>query len=71
MVEAFEYGAPPHCGFAVGVDRLIMLLTGEKNIRAIIPFPKNQRAEEPMMGSPSEVDERQLKELGIKLAGIK
>ncbi len=68
MIDAFEYGAPPHCGFAPGIDRLLMLFLGEKNIRAVIPFPKNQRAEEPMMGSPSFVDEKQLQELHIKVA---
>lgn len=67
MINAFEFGAPPHCGFAPGIDRLVMLLLGEKNIRSVIPFPKNQKAEEPMMGSPSEVDEKQLKELHIKV----
>jgi len=67
MIDAFEFGAPPHCGFAPGIERLVMLLLGEKNIRSVVPFPKNQRAEEPMMGSPSEVDEKQLKELGIKI----
>lgn len=67
MIDAFEYGAPPHCGFAPGIDRLLMLFLGEKNIRAVIPFPKNQRAEEPMMGSPSVVDDKQLKELHIKI----
>ena len=68
MIDAFEYGAPPHCGFAPGIDRLLMLFLGEKNIRAVIPFPKNQRAEEPMMGSPSVVDDKQLKDLHIKIA---
>lgn len=67
MIKAFEFGAPPHCGFAPGIDRLVMLFTGEKNIRAVIPFPKNQRAEEPMVGSPSEVDDPQLKELSIRV----
>lgn len=66
MIKAFEYGAPPHCGFAPGIDRLVMLFTGEKNIRAVVPFPKNGKAEEPMVGSPAEVDEKQLKELHIK-----
>jgi len=66
MIKAFEYGAPPHCGFAPGIDRLVMLFTGEKNIRSVVPFPKNGKAEEPMVGSPSEVDEKQLKELHIK-----
>ncbi|HYE60091.1 MAG TPA: aspartate--tRNA ligase [Candidatus Kapabacteria bacterium] len=68
MVDAFEYGAPPHCGFAPGIERLVMLLRNEPNIRAVVPFPKNQKAEEPMMGSPSEVDEKQLKELGIAVS---
>lgn len=67
MIDAFEFGAPPHCGFAPGIERLTMLLLGEKNIRAVVPFPKNQRAEEPMTGAPGEVDEAQLKELGIKI----
>ncbi|PIR03629.1 MAG: aspartate--tRNA ligase [Candidatus Magasanikbacteria bacterium CG11_big_fil_rev_8_21_14_0_20_39_34] len=65
MIDAFEYGAPPHCGFAPGIDRLVMLLRGEPNIRAVVPFPKNQKAEEPMMGSPSFVDQKQLDELSI------
>ncbi|OGH64638.1 MAG: aspartate--tRNA ligase [Candidatus Magasanikbacteria bacterium RIFCSPHIGHO2_01_FULL_41_23] len=66
MIDAFEYGAPPHCGFAPGIDRLLMLFLGEPNIRAVIPFPKNQHAEEPMMGSPSTVDDRQLRDLHIR-----
>ena len=67
MIRAFEFGAPPHCGFAPGIERLAMVLLGEKNIRAVIPFPKNQKAEEPMVGSPSDVDEKQLQELGIQI----
>ncbi len=67
MIDAFEYGAPPHCGFAPGIERMVMVLTGEESIRSVIPFPKNQKAEEPMMGSPAPVDEAQLKELGIAL----
>ncbi|MBI2989865.1 MAG: aspartate--tRNA ligase [Candidatus Magasanikbacteria bacterium] len=67
MIKAFEFGAPPHCGFAPGIERLVMALLGEKSIRTVVPFPKNQKAEEPMMGSPSPVDEKQLKELGIKI----
>jgi aspartyl-tRNA synthetase len=67
MIKAFEYGAPPHCGFAPGIERLVMLLTNEDNIRNVVPFPKNQKAEEPMMCSPAEVDEKQLKELGLKI----
>lgn len=68
MIESFSFGAPPTCGFAPGIERLVMVLLNEKSIRTVIPFPKNQKAEEPMMGSPSEVDEKQLKELGIQLA---
>ncbi|MFA5211279.1 MAG: aspartate--tRNA ligase [Patescibacteria group bacterium] len=71
MIEAFEYGAPPHCGFAPGIERLTMLLTSENNIRRVVAFPKNQKAEEPMVGSPAEVSEAQLKELAIKLTGKK
>ncbi|NCS71884.1 MAG: aspartate--tRNA ligase [Candidatus Magasanikbacteria bacterium] len=67
MIKAFEYGAPPHCGFAPGIERLVMLLLGEKNLRAVVPFPKNQKAEEPMVGSPAVVDDAQLKELSIKV----
>ncbi len=67
MIKAFEFGAPPHCGFAPGIDRLVMLLLNEPNIRSVVPFPKNQKAEEPMMGSPSAVTEAQLKELHIKI----
>lgn len=65
MIQAFEYGAPPHCGFAPGIERLVMLLRNEKNIRAVMAFPKNQKVEEPMMGSPAPASEEQLKELGI------
>jgi aspartyl-tRNA synthetase len=67
MIDAFEYGAPPHCGFAPGIERLIMVLRNETNIRAVVAFPKNQKAEEPMMGSPAEVDDVQLKELGLDI----
>jgi aspartyl-tRNA synthetase len=67
MIDAFEYGAPPHCGFAPGIERLVMLLRGEKNIRSVVPFPKNQKAEEPMMGSPATVDAAQLAELGLEI----
>ncbi len=67
MIEAFNHGAPPHCGFAPGIERLLMLLLGEKNIRAVTAFPKNQQAEEPMTGSPSKVDKNRLKELHVKV----
>ncbi len=67
MISAFKFGAPPHCGFAPGIERTIMILRGEPNIREITAFPKNKAAEDVMMGAPSEVDEKQLKELNIKL----
>lgn len=67
MIAAFEYGAPPHCGFAPGIERMVMILRGEPNIREITAFPKNGRAEDVMMGAPSEVKPEQLKELHIKL----
>jgi aspartyl-tRNA synthetase len=66
MIRAFEYGAPPHGGFAPGIDRLLMLLENEPNIREVIAFPKNGSAEDVMMNAPSEVDDKQLKELHIK-----
>jgi aspartyl-tRNA synthetase len=68
MINAFRLGAPPHGGIAPGIDRIIMLLAGEKNIREIICFPMNQRAQDLMMGAPAPVSEKQLRELHIKLA---
>jgi len=67
MIRAFEYGAPPECGFAPGIERMVMLLRDEPNIREITAFPKNGKAEDVMMGAPSEVDEKQLRELHIRL----
>jgi aspartyl-tRNA synthetase len=68
MINAFRYGAPPHGGSAPGVDRIVMLLADEPNIREVILFPMNQKAEDLMMGAPSAVSPKQLKELGIKIA---
>jgi aspartyl-tRNA synthetase len=67
MINALSYGAPPHGGIAPGIDRIIMLLGGEKNIREVTMFPLNQNAQDLMMNAPSDVSEKQLKELNIKL----
>jgi len=68
MLNAFRYGAPPHGGSAPGIDRIVMLIADEPNIREVIVFPMNQRAEDLMMGAPSEVTEKQLRELSIRIA---
>jgi aspartyl-tRNA synthetase len=67
MLEAFEYGTPPHGGIAPGIDRLVMLLAGEPNIREVIAFPKTQQAADLMAGAPSEVEKAQLDELHIQV----
>ncbi|MBO4679233.1 MAG: Asp-tRNA(Asn)/Glu-tRNA(Gln) amidotransferase GatCAB subunit C, partial [Lachnospiraceae bacterium] len=67
MYNAFCYGAPPHAGAAPGVDRMIMLLTGEESIREVITFPMNKNAQDIMMGAPSYVEDKQLNELKISI----
>ena len=67
MIGAFKYGAPPHGGSAPGIDRIVMLLAGEPNIREVVLFPMNQRAEDLLMNAPAPVTDRQLKELSIRL----
>ena len=66
MINAFNYGAPPHGGIAPGIDRIVMLLAGKENIREVTLFPMNQNAQDLMMKAPSEINENQLKELSIK-----
>ena len=67
MLEAFEYGAPPHGGIALGVDRLGMLLADQENIREVIAFPKTQSALDLLLNAPSPVDEKQLQELHLQV----
>jgi aspartyl-tRNA synthetase len=67
MLRALSLGAPPHGGIAPGVDRIVMLLAGEENLREVVLFPMNQRAEDLLMGAPSEVTPKQLRELHIRL----
>ena len=67
MINALNYGAPPHGGIAPGLDRIVMLLANEKNIREVTMFPMNQNAQDLMMNAPSEVSNDQLKELNISL----
>jgi aspartyl-tRNA synthetase len=66
LYRAFQYGAPPHGGIAPGLDRIVMLLAGEENLREVVLFPMNQRAEDLLMGAPSAVTVKQLRELHLR-----
>ena len=71
MINALSYGAPPHGGIAPGIDRIVMLLADEKNIREVTLFPMNQNAQDLMMNAPSRVESKQLKELGLTIVDKK
>ena len=71
MINAFKHGAPPHGGIAPGIDRIVMLLANEKNIREVIMFPLNQNAQDLMMNAPNEIDSELLKDLGLKVSDKK
>ena len=71
MIKALSYGAPPHGGMAPGIDRIVMLLAEQKNIREVTLFPLTQNAQDLLMDAPSEVSEKQLKELNIKTTNKK
>ena len=71
LLNAFEYGAPPHGGVAPGIDRVVAILAGEPTIREVIAFPKNQAGVDPMFGSPSEVTQEQLDQVHISLKAYK
>ncbi len=67
LMDAFRYGAPPHAGFAFGIDRLVALLVGEENIREVIAFPKSQSGTDPLTNAPTPIDQTQLDELGLRV----
>nr|MDQ3024837.1 Asp-tRNA(Asn)/Glu-tRNA(Gln) amidotransferase GatCAB subunit C [bacterium] len=69
FIDAYRYGAPPHRGFGQGIDRLVMSLIGTDNIRDVIAFPKTASAQDLLTGAPAEIEEKQLRELRIRLEG--
>jgi len=69
LLDAFRFGAPPHAGFAVGIDRLVAILVGEDNIREVIAFPKTQSGSDPLTNAPTAIDGAQLRDLGLRLRG--
>ncbi len=71
LLDAFRFGAPPHAGFAFGIDRLVALLVGEENIREVIAFPKTQSGTDPLTGAPTDIDPVHLRELGLRLLPAK
>jgi aspartyl-tRNA synthetase len=68
LLGAFKYGAPPHAGFAFGIDRLVAIFAGEENIREVIAYPKTQSGTDLMTGAPKDITERQIRDLRIKIA---
>ncbi len=68
ILEAFKFGTPPHGGFAPGIDRIVMILQNEPNIREVIPFPKTGEGKDLTMGAPSNLDKKRIEELGIKFS---
>ena len=70
VLDAFEFGAPPHGGIALGIDRWAMILANQTNIREVMAFPKTQSGSDPMLEAPSEPDDSQLAELGLRFVGV-